>query len=239
MRKRAAVLSERATEDRSSVEVNPRHVSDSVEHFTPDAIVEAARATLGVIHLDPASTTKANERIKARRFFTQRENGYLQEWSGNVFLNPPGGFCDKSGQRVIKDTKSRPNCSETGDCGLFPGHKHWGVDSSQKLWWQALATHWVRGRVEAAIFVCFSVELLQSTQVDPIGPLPLEFPICFPSRRVQYLRPDWTPGTSPPHASCIVCLTDDEDKAARFRRAFESLGHVMIPIDRAMRQSDA
>ena len=106
---------------------------------------------------------------------------------------------------------------ETGDCGLPPGHQHAGVDSSQKKWWQELAFWWSVGHVTAAIFVSFSIELLQTTQVDPQGPLPLDFPICYPARRLAYTREDGTVGKSPPHASAIICVSTDATIIARFR----------------------
>jgi len=42
--------------------------------------------------LDPASCREANDVIKARRFFSERENGLLQEWHGSIWLNPPFGL---------------------------------------------------------------------------------------------------------------------------------------------------
>jgi hypothetical protein len=213
-----------------------RHSSETAEHFTPAPIVEAARTTLGGFDLDPATTRKANEEmIHAKRYFTKDMNGYLCSWSGRIFLNPPGGWCDQEGRLVIKASKGKPGCVETGECGLKAPHTHEGTDSSQKRWWQKLAITWAKGDVTVAIFVCFSVELLQSSQVDRVGPLPLMFPICYPSRRVSYLRADGGVGKSPPHASCIICLTDDVGTTRRFEHAFRPLGHVVVPREEARR----
>lgn len=71
--------------------MNALHSCDSPEWYTPTPFVEVARVVLGTIDLDPASHPEANERIKATRIFTEQENGLLQVWTGNIFINPPGG----------------------------------------------------------------------------------------------------------------------------------------------------
>ena len=60
------------------------------EWFTPEFVIELARETTGGFTLDPASCEAANETVRADRFFTEQENGLLQDWSGHrVWLNPP------------------------------------------------------------------------------------------------------------------------------------------------------
>lgn len=214
--------------------MNPRHSSLTAEHYTPPDIVEAARRTLGDIDLDPASCDLTYQYVNPAFAFTLRGNGYLQPWWGRVFLNPPGGKCDLDGLPVVKD------CDRTGACGLPAFHAHDGRRSSQKAWWFKLAREYITGRVEAAVFVCFSVELLQTTQVGTpkvIGgpldghdlPTPLDFPICFPSRRVSYLHEQGgqlTVGASPPHASCIVHLPSDEASVVKFEKEFNTFGRI-------------
>lgn len=199
-----------------------RHSSETGEHYTPPHIVSAARNALaGFINLDPASCEEANLTVRADRIFTREDDGFTKPWHGHVFLNPPGGLSDDR-QRTVK-----AKCRETGSCGLPPGHVHNGVQASQKKWWFKLAREFADGRVRDAIFVCFSVELLQNAQVEtPAGlTTPLDHALCFPARRVAYVKPGGEVGTQPPHASCIVYLGPDPD---RFARAFRDIGRVLI-----------
>jgi hypothetical protein len=69
-----------------------RHSCDSPEWFTPADYVEAAREVLGAIDLDPASHAEANRIVRARRFYTEKQNGLRRPWSGRGFINPPGGL---------------------------------------------------------------------------------------------------------------------------------------------------
>ena len=59
------------------------------EWYTPSEYVESVRSVLGSIDLDPASSEQANEIVRAEKYFTKDDDGLVQDWSGNVFLNPP------------------------------------------------------------------------------------------------------------------------------------------------------
>ena len=201
-----------------------RHSSESAEHYTPTFIVDAARTALGgTIDLDPASCAEANKWIRASNYYTRKQDGFTKPWHGAVFLNPPGGLSDNK-QRPVK-----AKCRETGSCGLPLPHTHEGVEASQKKWWWKLASEYASGRATSAIFVCFSVELLQNTQVGaPEGLcLPLDFSICFPSRRVAYVKPGGGVGAQPPHASCIIFLSREKGARSRFEAVFDHIGYVI------------
>ena len=216
--------------------MNAKHASASVEHYTPPEIVEAAREVLGVIELDPATSVEANRVVRAIEIMTTSSNGLTRRWRGRVFLNPPGGLCDRDGRRVIRAAKStsEPGCTISGSCGLTPGHEHRGVESSVGRWWRKLASHWQSYDVEGAIFVGFSIEVLQSTQKNAgAGVLPIELPFCVPGDRLRFLSEnaagDVVPGDAPTHASVIVCLPMRNDPGARrFERVFSKIGAVRL-----------
>lgn len=59
------------------------------EYNTPAHIIQAARAVLGEIDLDPASNASAQETICAAKFATKETDGLAIEWHGRIWLNPP------------------------------------------------------------------------------------------------------------------------------------------------------
>lgn len=60
--------------------------------FTPSLYVELAKEVMGEIDLDPFSSGAANQRIKAKRYFSLDRDAFQHEWfeeQGRVFMNPP------------------------------------------------------------------------------------------------------------------------------------------------------
>jgi hypothetical protein len=71
--------------------IGSRQSSGSVEWYTPERYVEATRAVLGGIDLDPASCALANRIVGAAAFYDGDTDGLAHEWHGRIFLNPPYG----------------------------------------------------------------------------------------------------------------------------------------------------
>jgi hypothetical protein len=63
--------------------------SGDEEWYTPEDLLNAVKAVLGVIDLDPASCPLAQRNIQARTYYTKAQDGLRQDWHGKVFLNPP------------------------------------------------------------------------------------------------------------------------------------------------------
>ena len=73
------------------------------EWYTPGAYLDAARAAMGSIDLDPASCAHANKTVQAATYFDRAADGLHRHWFGRVWLNPP--YSDFKGQAAAWATK--------------------------------------------------------------------------------------------------------------------------------------
>lgn len=73
------------------------------EWYTPPVYIEAARAVLGEIDLDPASCELANQIVNAKKFFSADADGLCNEWHGRIWLNPPfkAGLIDRFVDKLL------------------------------------------------------------------------------------------------------------------------------------------
>lgn len=64
----------------------------SKEWYTPPEYIEMARAVMGGIDLDPASSALPQQWIQATTFYTREQDGLSLPWEGDrIWLNPPYG----------------------------------------------------------------------------------------------------------------------------------------------------
>lgn len=169
--------------------MNVKHLSNTDKWYTPEWLILAAWEVMGGVDLDPASDMWANERIKAKHFYTEETNGLTQPWAGKVFLNPPGG--------KIKGK------------------------SSAALFWSKLSLSYLNGDVTEALFIGFSVECLQTTQMVPGIPI-TQVPFCVLKRRIKF---DYKEGDkkSPSHANLVAYLGK---RPYKFLNTFNKFGAI-------------
>lgn len=201
-----------------------KHSSRSVEHYTPTDIVDRARRTVGAFDLDPASTAAANLAIGAARYYTREQDGFFQDWSGVVLLNPPGGVL--TGTKEVPQTERDKRASE-----------RWKTKSSAVAWWRHLVHDFEAGQVTGAIFVGFTLELLQGSQdqsqITDFA-TPCDYPTCIPAKRIRFdtMADEDAPrvkGDAPPHGSFITLLSHDVRAHQRFALEFRPVGKIIGP----------
>jgi hypothetical protein len=117
-----------------------------------------------------------------------------------------------------------------------------------RAFWRKFVLEWLQGRMCAGIWLGYSLEQLQTLQVDkPAGKgkkakrqaadpachlQPLDFPACIPSKRLPFVENEAArlerlakggKGKSPSHGNFIIYAGPDADA---FRRAFAPIGYV-------------
>jgi phage N-6-adenine-methyltransferase len=128
------------------------------EWYTPAEYVEAARACLGGIDLDPATSPVAQDTIRAARFFTRDDDGLRHPWPGRIWLNPP--YAQPDIARLIENLLGELEAGRAEQAILLT---HNYTDTS---WFHAAAERsaaicFTRGRIR---FVSATGELAAPTQ---------------------------------------------------------------------------
>ncbi len=113
-----------------------------------------------------------------------------------------------------------------GPLFVNPPGKGPGNPKGQAAWWNKLMEEWMGGW--SAIFVGFSLELLQTAQ-SYFCFQPLQFPCCIPKRRIKFdkrVGEERVAGKNPTHGNIIVCLANSQTVWLRFQEAFRPIGFV-------------
>lgn len=167
--------------------------SGKVDWYTPPDVLAAARAVMGGIDFDPASSPAANELVQARVFGTaprlQQVGVHVRDglplmraesagalspdcpdWHGRIWLNPP--------YEKPQEPCDLAHCTRKG-CRRRRFHR---TDYSPGTgdWVNRLVAEYRRGHVAEAIALFYA-----SLDADWCKPL-LDFPIFFPEKRINF-----------------------------------------------------
>jgi hypothetical protein len=212
--------------------MNARHLAGSASWISPPWIPNAAREVMdGVIHLDPASSAQANDlSVDALMYFDKEINGLKTPWSHslpeqdtltNIYLNPPGGW---ESVQIPQQSK----CKKTGVPMLSNVAQSIQV-SRVKLWWQRLLSESVQDYFAQALFLSFSIESMQTTQVECERSV-LTFPTCTFRSRVGYINPETSEVESGmTHSSAITYIPGRVDRTKKFLDVFAQYGVITVP----------
>lgn len=198
---------------KSMTPTNIQLSSATNEHYTVPPIVEAYRQLVGSITLDPFSCEQANSIVQAEEYFSleRGQNGYLEDWKGNVFTNSPGGFINPY---------------------TFISSKRGA--SSMALAFDKAEAEYLSGRVEQILFVAFSLELI--TKRNSV----FDYPVCFVNisgkqnypeiisggGRLKFLDQNLNLQSSPTHGSFLIYFPK-KDLIEKFVHLFSKFGRVV------------
>ena len=108
-----------------------------------------------------------------------------------------------------------------------PGGKV-GNQSLNKLFWYKLIDEVLEERVSEAIFLAYSIELLQTSQSHPNKRYHVaSYEICIPKKRIAYINQDGNPQKSPPNAGMIVYVNRDMYGSLKFEKCFNHIGSII------------
>lgn len=210
---------------------NMRHSANSANWISPPWITNPAREVMdGVIHLDPASCAQANDiSVNALMYFDKQIDGLKTPWSHdlpepqtltNVYINPPGGWEDVP----------IPQITKRGGIFVISNIQQTTQVSRVKLWWQRLLTERDADYFAQALWLSFSIETMQTTQIECDASV-LDFPTCVFRNRVAFIDPETGEVVSGmTHSSAITYVKGRVDRTDRFVKIFAPHGKIINAI---------
>jgi hypothetical protein len=109
------------------------------EWYTPAEYINAAREVLGVIDLDPASSSRANALIQATTYYTISDDARTKTWRGRTWMNPP---------------YQQPEIQQFCEC-LVSSYGAGTVSAAITLTNNGTDTQWFQALASASSAVCF------------------------------------------------------------------------------------
>ena len=147
----------------------------SNEWYTPAHVIEAARAVMGGIDLDPASCEEANRVVQAQRYYTKADDGLTLPWIGRVWLNPP---YSSRGSQAVRHWVMR----------LVSEYEHANVTEAVLLLNNVADTRHGRQALGACAAVCFTSPRLKFTGPLAKTGMPVGQMVLLYSRRAEAIR---------------------------------------------------
>jgi hypothetical protein len=203
--------------------MNAELSSSSNEHYTPIPLVQLCRKVLTQsdskpIGLDPFTTELVNtEVINAKKYFTETDNAFDQDWiTDTVFCNPPGGRT-KNGRSMIKAS------------------------------WNKMYDEYAKGNFKSGIFIGFNLEIISKVGSEILDlpvcvPQPLKSSYINGMGRIKFDAIKWVRSSNsyerfsqdaPTHGNIIVLLPSRDEEVAQttlFKALFNQyVGKVVIP----------
>lgn len=116
------------------------------------------------------------------------------------------------------------NCTWHGNVFCNPPGGRVRGKSLPALFWNKLT---ISQQVSQAIFLAFSIELLQTSQMVTDNSV-CKHVICFPKRRLKFVSPDGLTAKTNTHASAIIYYLNTIDNSEAFVREFNQYGTCMM-----------
>lgn len=188
--------------------------SGEFEYYTDPKIIEAARQVMGSIELDPASSEKANESVKAQKYFGQMWDGSFidgitRDWRAEtVWMNHPFG---------IKQEACTFTCAKALD---NPKHRHHSIDwHGNMAWINKYIREYERGHFKQSMNITYA-----ATSEEWFQPL-MNFPQCYLSPRTNYYTPNGELKKGVTKGSVVTYLGSDVEA---FHFYFRQFGKIKV-----------